>query len=59
MARTEDTPKTKMCTRCGKRKKIDQFYRDKSTKDGRASWCKDDERAYNREYRARVKAGGR
>jgi hypothetical protein len=50
------TPKTKTCTRCHKRRKIDQFYKDKTQKDGHASWCKTCEREYDREYRAKRKA---
>ena len=29
----------KVCTRCGKRKKVAEFWRDRSTPDGLASWC--------------------
>jgi hypothetical protein len=50
------TPKTKVCSRCQKRRKIDQFYKDRTQKDGHASWCKPCEREYDREYRAKKKA---
>jgi hypothetical protein len=51
------TPKTKVCTRCKKRRKLDLFYKDKTQKDGHASWCKTCEREYDRAYRARKAAG--
>lgn len=50
----------KKCTKCGEQKPLEQFYRDKSTKDGRHPWCKSHARksaepvlkaAYDREYR--------
>jgi hypothetical protein len=50
------TGKTKICTRCKKRKKVDQFYKDKSAKDGLATWCKGCTREYDRAYAARKKA---
>ena len=31
---------TKICTKCKKRKKLKEFYKDKKTKDGYAYWCK-------------------
>jgi hypothetical protein len=51
------TQKTKVCTRCGKRRKVEHFYKDKSMKDGLTSWCKSCTLDYDREYRARKKAG--
>ena len=52
--------KTKTCTRCKKRRKVEQFYRDKTIKDGLSSWCKyctkDYDRAYRERKRAEVKA---
>jgi hypothetical protein len=57
MARTA-RKKTKVCTRCGKRRSLDQFYKEKSSKDGHSPWDKDCERAYNAEYRARKSAEG-
>lgn len=30
----------KTCSKCGKKKPIDQFYRQSSSKDGHHSWCK-------------------
>jgi hypothetical protein len=53
------TPKvttTKKCTRCGKRRKVENFYRDKTIKDGFSSWCKACTREYDREYAKRKKA---
>jgi hypothetical protein len=50
------TQKTKVCTRCTKRRKLEQFYKDKSMKDGLTSWCKSCTLDYDREYRARKKA---
>jgi hypothetical protein len=49
------TPKTKICTRCGKRRKIEQFYKDKHQKDGYSSWDKARTKDYDREYRERKK----
>ena len=48
--------KTKICTRCKKRKKVAEFYGDKHMKDGLSSWCKPCTKDYDREYRARKKA---
>jgi hypothetical protein len=59
MARTA-TPaspaKTKVCTRCKKRRKLDLFYKDKHVKDGLSSWCKGCTKEYDREYAARKRA---
>ena len=30
----------KLCSKCGKSKKVSEFYKHPSTKDGRQSWCK-------------------
>jgi hypothetical protein len=46
----------KQCTRCKKRKAVDQFYRDRSMKSGLTSWCKTCTREYDRAYAARKKA---
>lgn len=50
-------PKTekKQCTRCKKRKSVEDFYRDKYVKGGYSSWCKDCTREYDREYAKRKK----
>ena len=53
---TKTEPKTKVCTRCKKRRKLELFYRDKHQKDGLSSWCKDCTRDYDREYAKRKKA---
>jgi hypothetical protein len=47
--------KTKTCTRCKKRRKLDQFYKDKHMKDGHSSWCKACTKEYDRAYTARKK----
>lgn len=54
MARKATT--TKVCTKCGGTFAHDEFYKDKSQKDGRSPWCKACERAYNKAYRAGLKA---
>ena len=33
--------KTKTCTRCTRRRKVEQFYKDRYDKDGLSSWCKE------------------
>jgi hypothetical protein len=48
--------KTKTCTRCKKRRKIEQFYKDKTVKDGLSSWCKACTKEYDRAYRERKKS---
>jgi hypothetical protein len=53
---TERATTTKVCTRCKKRRKVGQFYRDKHMKDGLSSWCKSCARDYDREYAARKRA---
>lgn len=50
------TAKTKVCTRCKKRRKLNLFYRDKHMKDGLSSWCKACTREYDKEYAARKRA---
>jgi hypothetical protein len=47
---------TKKCTRCSKRRKVENFYKDKTIKDGLSSWCKPCTRDYDREYAKRKKA---
>jgi len=56
MPATATAPKTKICTRCKKRRKLDLFYKDKHMKDGLSSWCKPCTKEYDREYAARKKA---
>lgn len=36
----EETAKTKKCAHCGQEKPVSEFYKDKHTKDGLQSWCK-------------------
>ena len=43
--------KTKLCTKCGKRKLETDFYRNKSCKDGYVSACKECARAYAKSRR--------
>ena len=50
--------KTKFCSKCKQIKYIDNFYNDKSRKDGKYSWCKDCSKKHvekyyieNREYK--------
>jgi ribosomal protein S20 len=50
------TQKTKVCTRCKKRRKVVEFYKDKHMKDGLSSWCKLCTKEYDRAYTARKKA---
>lgn len=57
-ATNEKQATTKVCTRCGKRRSLDQFYRDSSTKDGFSTWDKACEAAYAKQYRERKKAEG-
>jgi hypothetical protein len=47
--------KTKTCTGCKKRRKVEQFYKDKTVKDGLSSWCKACTKDYDRAYRERRK----
>jgi hypothetical protein len=65
MARKKSTSDfTKPCTACGRNLKcsddrsISAFYRDKSTKSGFATWCKECEANYNRPYNAALKKAG-
>jgi hypothetical protein len=56
MPASATTAKTKVCTRCKKRRTLDLFYKDKHMKDGVSSWCKACTKEYDREYAARKKA---
>ena len=47
---------TKKCTRCQKRRKVENVHRDKHQKDGLSSWCKSCTREYDRSYRQRKNA---
>jgi hypothetical protein len=55
MPATPTTQKTKVCTRCKKRRKFDLFYKDGHMKDGLSSWCKACTKENDREYAARKK----
>jgi hypothetical protein len=50
------TSATKKCTRCKKRRKVENFYKDKHMKDGLSSWCKPCTREYDKAYAAKKKA---
>jgi hypothetical protein len=47
---------TKKCTRCSKRRKVENFYKDSHMKDGLSSWCKPCTKEYDQAYAARKKA---
>ena len=51
------TQRTKVCTRCSKRRKVANFHRDSHMKNGLSSWCKACSRDYSRAYAERKKAG--
>ena len=42
---------TKRCLKCGKRKRLDKFARNRSRPDGRQKWCKECQRQYRQEHR--------
>jgi hypothetical protein len=48
--------KTKICTRCKKRRKVDAFYKDRSKRDGLDTWCKECQREHDRMAKERKKA---
>jgi len=41
---------TKYCPKCGETKKLTEFFRNKTKKDGLTSWCKECTGDYNRKY---------
>lgn len=45
--------KTKICTRCRKRRQIHNFHKDSHMRDGVSSWCKACSAEYAREYAKR------
>lgn len=51
---------TKICGKCGKELSIDNFYKDKSTKDGLHNYCKDCIKSYRTSKKSNVekKRGG-
>lgn len=53
LARTPDPRAMKICTKCGVERPVLDYYRHRSTKDGRATWCKFCQRAYTQERRER------
>lgn len=46
-----DIPTVKTCTKCGETKGVDGFSRDRSTRDGLCSQCKECRRAYKEAHR--------
>jgi len=42
--------KTKICTKCGKRKKVSEFWKEKRASDGLNCWCKECCKAQKHEY---------
>lgn len=52
LARTLDTAGTKTCTRCHVEKSVLSFYLNRGTKDGRATYCDECQRASTRAWKA-------
>ncbi len=48
--------KTKVCTRCGKRKPIEGFAKKTSSPDGRQNYCKDCQKEYGAKWWASLRA---
>ena len=48
--------KTKRCTRCGAVKPMSDFYQNRNTRDGLASWCKTCQKAAVRAHREAKRA---
>ena len=46
-------PKTKTCTKCGARKPISKFAKNRTTKDGLSSWCRECHIIANRAWRSK------
>lgn len=46
---------TKLCSKCGKNKKFNYFYKSKATKDGLTGYCKSCSREYSRAWSAKNK----
>lgn len=49
---TTSSKEKKRCRICGRSKPLDDFYRNKNTKDGRASYCKLCQDGYHEQWRA-------
>ena len=47
--------KTKVCTKCNKRQKIDDFVRDCTKKDGHHTHCKECKKIYKIEHKEELK----
>lgn len=48
-------PKTKVCSKCGRELPLSEFYNKSKYKYGVSNWCKECDREYNKNCRARVK----
>lgn len=48
--------KVKVCTKCGRKKPLDEFHKDKNSKDGHSSRCKECRNAAHREKHAKQRA---
>ena len=51
--------KTKVCTKCGKEKPIEEFVRNKTKSDGMQPWCKECRRKYRLEHQDEEKERSR
>ena len=47
---------TKVCKKCGRELPLDQYFRNKATKDGHESQCKECKTAYTLEYQKKYRA---
>ena len=45
----------KKCPCCGKGKDTEDFYKNRSLKDGLSAYCKDCQNQYSKEYKEKVK----
>lgn len=49
---------TKICGKCGNELSIDNFHKNKSTKDGLHNYCKDCMKSYRTSKKSNVEKGG-
>lgn len=47
--------KTKVCSKCGVEKDINEFYKSKSNKDGYMGFCKECKNKYQKQYKEKIK----